>query len=234
MYSLLLKERDFPITVYLAYMMRVRELTRAEAITLLTHSAVKLGLRKSLTPPGSNTIARWGRTTDVPQWAIVTALSITEGLGKIPFTDKEWAFWAYSASERGADIEKYTGVWREWLEAAYCYKQEYESRTEYRTRFRSFSNPDITSKIIIFYKGNNLDTVNIPTLLFGLSTSREILPILDNALNSNRLLNEDDRAAALSIDETTLTLDREIADSVIELVKAGKATHLCNGNIVIP
>ncbi|EOR7867368.1 hypothetical protein FYL99_RS20055 [Escherichia coli] len=234
MYSLLLKERDFPITVYLAYMMRVRELTRAEAIALLTHSAVKLGLRKSITPPGSNTIARWGRTTDVPHWATVTALSITEGLGKIPFTNKEWAFWAYSASERGADITQYTGVRREWLEAAYRYKREFESRTEYRTRFKSFSNPEVTSKIIIFYKGNDLERVNIPTLLFGLSSSREIQPIIDNALSSNRLLTEDERAAALVLDSTISELDSQITDSVMELVKAGIATHLCNGNIVFP
>lgn len=234
MYSLLLKDREYPISVYLSYMMRVRELTRADAIALLTHSAVKLGLRKSLTPPGSNTIARWGRTTDVPQWAIVTALSITEGLGKIPFTDKEWAFWGYSAAERGADIGLYSGKWREWLEEAYRFKREYESRTEYRARFKSFSNPDITSKIMIFYKGNNLALVNIPTLLFGLATSREIQPLIDNALNSNRLFTEADRQAALEVDTATLKLDGEIADSVKELEKAGLATYLCEGNIAFP
>ncbi|AYN25610.1 hypothetical protein D8682_00610 (plasmid) [Buttiauxella sp. 3AFRM03] len=232
MYSLLLKDREYPISVYLSYMMRVRELTRADAIALLTHSAVKLGLRKNLTPPGSNTIARWGRTTDVPQWAIVTALSITEGLGKIPFTDKEWAFWGYSAAERGADIGQYSGKWREWLEKAYRFKREHESRTEYRTRFKSFSNPDISSKILIFYKGNNLDFVNIPTLLIGLATTREIQPLIDNALNNNKLFTEADRQAALEVDTAMFKLDCEIADSVKELEKVGFATYLCNGNIV--
>lgn len=85
MYSLLLKDRAYPITMYLAYMTRVKGLTRAQAIALLTYNAVKLGLRKDSTPPASNTVARWGKTTDVPLWAIVTAMYITDRLGKIPF-----------------------------------------------------------------------------------------------------------------------------------------------------
>ncbi|EIY8279341.1 hypothetical protein MNZ66_004476 [Salmonella enterica] len=234
MYSLLLKERDYPISVYLSFMTRVRGLTRAEAISLLTHSAVKLGLRKELKPPASNTIAKWGRTTDVPQWAIVTAMSITESLGKVPFTDKEWAFWSYSASELGALPDKYSGVWKDWLLKAYRYKAEYELRHEYRKRFQSFSYPDVTSKIVIFYRGNNLAAVNIPTILFALDSSNLLTEVIEKTMASNELFTNDDMQYALLIVPEIEILEEKISVSVRELVSNGFATHLHNGYIVIP
>ncbi|TGB52857.1 hypothetical protein CRT22_23910 [Escherichia sp. E5028] len=233
MYSLLLKERDYPISVYLSYMMRVRGLSRKDSIALLTHSAVKLGIRKDATPPANNTISKWGKTADVPLWAIVTACSIIEGLGKIPFTDKEWAFWSYSACERGTDIQSYAGKWREWLEKAYRYKKEYESRTEYRKRFKGLSYPDISSKIIIFYKGNNLDYINIPTLIFGLSSSRVLQPLIDNVLNSNRLFSYSDIQEAVAMDGSISELKMKIVQTVEELTNFGVITQLSDGNIVI-
>ncbi|HBN5695264.1 hypothetical protein NA900_20685 [Escherichia coli] len=233
MYSLFLKERDYPISVYLSYMMRVRGLSRKDSIALLTHSAVKLGIRKDSTPPASNTISRWGRTADVPLWAIVTACTIIEGLGKVPFKDKEWAFWSYAACERGADIQSYAGKWREWLERAYRYKDEYESRTEYRKRFKSLSYPDISSKIIIFYRGNNMDFVNIPTLIFGLCASKAILPLIDNVLNSNRFFTYRDMQEAVAIDASISVLEGEIVQTVEELSNFGVITHLSDGNMVI-
>lgn len=234
MYSLFLKERDYPISVYLSYMMRVRGLARTEAIALLTHSAVKLGLRKDNTPPASNTVSKWGRTADVPQWAIVTAMSIIEGLGKVPFTSKEWAFWSYSACERGAKVSEYAGTWREWLVKAYQFKTEYEFRKEYRKQFKSLSYPDIAAKVVIFHKGNNLTSVNIPTIFFALESSNKFNELIDKTLSINELMTDGDMQMALECEPRNRALEAELSVSIKELVGLGYATHLSNGNIVIP
>ncbi|HBB9912954.1 hypothetical protein E6R41_17285 [Citrobacter freundii] len=233
MYSLLLKDRAYPITMYLAYMTRVKGLTRAQAIELLTYNAVKLGLRKDSTPPASNTVARWGKTTDVPLWAIVTAMYITDRLGKIPFLDKEWAFWSYSTSERGIDKTKYTGIPYEWLNTAYNYKKEYELRAEYRKRFKSLSYPDIASKIVIFYRGNNLESVNIPTLFFGLSNSFTLNECIDDKLNSGNPLTDDDVSFAIAKDDSNARLYDEIVCTLKELAELQVVTHLCKGYIAV-
>lgn len=233
MYSLLIKDRAYPISVYLSHMMRVKDFTRTEAIQILTHAGVRYGLREQATPPANNTVAEWGRSSEVPQWAVISAMKVLEQLGKIPYLDKEWAFWAYATAELDAEEDRYTGKWYEWLIKAKHYKQCYSQRGLIRKHCSQAEDVNLASRIVIFSWGNYLAEVTLPQIFFELDESKESLKLLDTRLKSGKPLKIKDVEEIIRSNEQSANLYSKIVQTLQELTSAGVCTSHLNGNISI-
>lgn len=233
MYSLLIKDRSYPFSVYMSYMMRVKGFTRSEAVELMTLAAVKMGARERPTPPANNTVAEWGRAIDAPQWAVVSVMKIMEQFGKVPFTDREWAFWAYATAEVGGASLNYSGVWLEWLDKAVCYKYYYEKRGVIRHRFEHLISPNLAMKIFLLFKGNQLTSLTIPEIFANIDTSPDTMRLLDARFSSGALFNDSDMQAVVSANVDSAKLKEDIVNTIQCLTSDGVLSHLANGNIMI-
>ncbi|WP_303745443.1 hypothetical protein [Enterobacter hormaechei] len=233
MYSMLIKDRAYPISVYLSHMMRVKGFSRTEAIKILTHAAITLGLREQKTPPANNTVSEWGRTSEVPQWAVISAMKVLEQLGKVPYLDKEWAFWAYATAELDTDNGKITGKWAEWLSKARRYKHYYSLRGVIRKQCEAVSDSNLASRIVIFSKGNCLAEVTFPQIFFELDESKEGLTILEAKLKASEPLTYSDVQSITIANEVSAKLKSQIELVLQELMKAGFCTRHLSGNISI-
>ncbi|HGP2806977.1 TPA: hypothetical protein ACLGPB_004143 [Salmonella enterica] len=233
MYSLLIKDRSYPIAVYMAYMMRVKGFTRSQAVDVLTGAAVKMGLRESTAVPANNTVAEWGRGIEAPQWSIVAAMTILEQFGKVPFTDQEWAFWAYAAAERGALNASYKGKWLEWLEKAQLYKTHFERRGAVRKELHSLSSPQTAMKILLAFKGNGVQSLSIAEIFANLDSSPATIARLDKRIAACENFTLDDMHMVIAESEQARSLHQSLMQSIHELIEKGLIYHPSNGNIMI-
>ncbi|EAB8175176.1 hypothetical protein K2895_001054 [Shigella sonnei] len=233
MYSLLIKDRSYPIAVYMAYMMRVKGFTRSQAVEVLTGAAVKMGLRKSATSPANNTVAEWGRGIEAPQWSVVAAMTILEQFGKVPFTDQEWAFWAYAAAERGVSSDSFKGKWIEWLKKAQLYKTHYEQRSVIRKQFQSLSSPQTAMKILLAFKGNGLQSLTLAELFANIDTSPATLDRLEKRITDGEQFTADDMNEVIAESEQAKSIYESLIQSIHELKHERLITHRSNDNILI-
>lgn len=234
MYSLLIKDRAYPISVYLSFMMRVKGVTRHEAIQLLTHAAVALGVRDIMTPPASSTVGEWGRSIAVPMWAIISAMQILEQKGKIPYYDEEWAFWAYSTVQLGKNVSGYTGKPAEWLSVAEQYHAVYQARGAIRHRLQGVTYSNVAAKIIIFSDGNYLNEFTVPQIFFDLDSTNESIALVAEKLTNKQDFTKDDVETIINKNSMSLSLHKKIIISIHELTVIGELVSLNNGNISRP
>lgn len=233
MYSLLIKDRSYPIAVYMAYMMRVKGFTRSQAVDVLTGAAVKMGLRESSAAPANNTVAEWGRGIEAPLWSVVAAMTIMEQFGKVPFTDQEWAFWAYAAAERGVSSACYKGKWLEWLEKAQLFKTHFERRGAVRKELQSLSFPQTAMKILLTFKGNGVQNLSLAELFANLDGSPATIARLEKRIAACENFTLEDMNAAIAENEQARSLHDSLVLSIQELMQKGLITHLSNGNILV-
>lgn len=233
MYSMLIKDRAYPISVYLSHMMQVKGFTRTDAIKTLTHAAVILGLREQRTPPANNTVYEWGRSSEVPMWAVISAMKVLEQLGKIPYLDKEWAFWAYATAELDKGEDDFTGKWADWLRKAKHYKHIYSRRGVIRKQCEAVTDANLASRIVIFSKGNCLPLVTLPQIFFELDDSKESLALMDNRLKNGLPLTYTDVDFITKSNETSERLLFSITLTLQELTRAGICANHLGGNISI-
>lgn len=231
MYSMLIKDRAYPISVYLSHMMQVKGFTRTDAIKMLTHAAVILGLREQITPPANNTVYEWGRSSEVPMWAVISAMKVLEQLGKIPYLDKEWAFWAYATAELDKGEENFTGKRADWLEKAKHYKHIYSRRGAIRKQCEGVSDANLASRIVIFSMGNSLPQVTLPQIFFELDDSKESRALMDNRLKSGLPLTYTDVEFITKSNEPAKRLLSNIIVTLLELTAIGICTNHSSGNI---
>ena len=234
MYSLLIKDRAYPISVFLSYMMLVKEITRSEAILMLTHAAVGLDMRKQLTPPANNTVSEWGRSTDTPLWAVVSAMKLLEHYRKVPYSDQEWAFWAFATAECSTcseQLPKYTGKKGIWFKKAMHFRSMYESRGNLRKKHKDCSWPNVAAKVEIFAKGNELDSFTIPHIYMDISQSLKVFNIVDEKLKANIEFTLEDIESITKNELTEHELLSKLITTIQELTNLGVTERLSNGNI---
>lgn len=193
MYSLLIKDRDFPISVYLSYMMAVKGFTRTDAVSLLSQSAYKLGLRTIPKAPANNTVSAWRNKGDTPKWAVVSAMMIMEQFGKVPHLKQEWAFWAYAKAEISGEVRdsdlttksfNNSGKWEWWLQQARVYKYWYEQRSALKRKYAYTEHPEIAAKIIISVNGNGNKGCTESQLLLDISNDVMLVKYLSAQLDA--------------------------------------------------
>lgn len=233
MYSLLIKDRSYPISVYMSYMMRVKDFTRTQAVELLTMAAVNTGIRESTSPPSNNTVAEWGKSIDAPQWAVISAMTLLETFGKIPFTDQEWAFWAYAAAERGYDIRNYKGKWGEWLNRAERFKSCYDQRGSLRKEFDNMTSPNTATKIILLYRGNEVKSLTLPEIFSSLDVSVMTIQVLGERMAAGQSFSKDDMTKVIDSNEQSKSLYEDISLTIHELELNKVVYHRSKGNIAI-
>lgn len=233
MYSLLIKDRSYPISVYMTYMMRVKGFTRTEAVDLMTMAAVRMGLRKSTASPANNTVAEWGRSIDAPLWSVITAMMILEQFGKIPFTEQEWAFWAYAAAERGQDKANYNGKWLYWLLKAERYKSWHDKRGLVRKEFEGLTYPNTAMKIMLLFRGNGIQSLTIAELFANLDDSELTMQTLTQRITSDESFCDSDMSLAIKLSEQSKEIHDNISLTLHELNLNGAIHYRSGGNIVV-
>ncbi|PXW50346.1 hypothetical protein DFO55_12417 [Grimontella sp. AG753] len=231
MYSLLIKDRSYPISVYMTYMLRVKGFTRTEAVELMTMAAHKMGMRKSRASPANNTVAEWGRSIDAPLWAVVSVMVILEQFGKVPFTYQEWACWAFAAAERGHSIDNYKGKWRDWLCKAEQYKKCYERRGELRKEFRTLRSPNTAAKVILAFIGNDIRCMSLAELFANLDESSETVKVLDKRITANEPFIDADLKWLISTNPQCLLTYEDIILTIQDLSMFGRVHHRSNDDI---
>lgn len=231
MYSLLIKDRSYPISVYLSYMLRVKKFTRTQAVELMTMAAVRIGIREKISSPANNTVEEWGRSIETPQWAVIASMVILEQFGKTPNNDREWAFWAYAAAARGCEADSYSGTWRDWLDRALKYKTWYEKRGAIRRELKSLKSPNIAFKIILSIKGNGLARVSVANLFANIDQSVETTLMVKKSIELQIPISGSNVEDIISANGRARITYTEIVESIHELEALGVAYHLSNGDI---
>ncbi|MEL6008256.1 hypothetical protein J4Z08_21255 [Citrobacter portucalensis] len=231
MYSFLIKDRGYPISVYISYMMNVKKVSRTQTIELMTAAAVKLNLRQVSGGLANNTVSDWGRGNDTPQWAAVTVMLMLESLGKIPFTDQEWACWAYAAAAIGRTEKGLTGKRLEWLKRAKEYKRVYDNRGDIKKHLKSVTFNHIAAKIIILSIGNNKALLNKELIFLDQDTSGESLDLIKEKVNKGIRPDISDLAGVLEHKPSAGELMEKIELTIQELESLKIVNRRINGDI---
>lgn len=177
MYSLLVKDRGFPVHLYLQHMMKIMNMTRAEAAKKLGEFAYGAGLKESVKAPLNNTMSDWLRNPQkTPQWAVISSMRILELLIRIPQSRQEWAFWALARIESNVDLPMPTDAWPEreaqqWLAKAREYNWWYSQRSAIKQTVKDCSNPLLAAKIIYTILGEGSETAKFPDVFFSIDES---------------------------------------------------------------
>ncbi|EBY3981302.1 hypothetical protein D4X44_21315 [Salmonella enterica subsp. enterica serovar Enteritidis] len=233
MYSLLIKDRSYPIAVYMNYMTRVKGFTRTQAVDILTTAAVKMGIRDSAAAPANNTVAEWGKSIEAPLWSVVSAMTILEQFGKVPFTDQEWAFWSYAVVERGGDTVSYTGKWQEWIRKAQVYKAQYEKRGDIRRKLTFATSPQIAMKVILAFRGNQRRSLTIAEVFANIDNSAETVSRVTRKVNSSECFNDEDVMEVVTVNDNAKKLYAELLLTIQELADHKLIDYRSSGNITI-
>ncbi|MCL6336326.1 hypothetical protein EXT65_21270 [Pectobacterium carotovorum subsp. carotovorum] len=160
-------------------------------------------------------------------------MKVLSRFGKIPYLDKEWAFWGYAAAEVEEDEITYTGKWREWLRKANRYKKTYNRRGLIRQKCNHAKLPKLAYRIVIFYHGNCLKEVTLTEIFFELDHSPETFNTLDRKLSDIDKLDITDVQKIIMKDEAARKNYTEIIYTLQQLMSIGWASSHCNGNISI-
>lgn len=177
MYSLLIKDRGFPVHLYLQHMMKVMNVSRAEAAKGLGNFAFKAGLKESSKVPLNNTMSDWLRNPQkTPQWAVVSSMCVLEKLNRVPQTDQEWAFWSISRIESGDANDSLPQGWpvtqaKKWLQKAATYTGWYSKRSTIRQAVENCTNPLLATKIIYTVLGDGENSATFPDVFFSIDES---------------------------------------------------------------
>ncbi|HAU5494392.1 TPA: hypothetical protein JD192_13275 [Cronobacter sakazakii] len=233
MYSLLIKDRAYPISVYLSYMMRVKGFTRTQAVELMTQAAFNMNRREDITPPANNTVAEWGKSTETPLWAVISAMTLLEQFGKVPYLDQEWAFWAYATVENSPVKKVYSGKWEQWLNKARLYKSWVERRGNLRGELQDIFWPNIGAKIIILAKGNNSEVLSLPEIFFDQDVSLAAIQLLTDKICSGQTLTMSHVRSVTASQPDSAALLENIMTTIQQLIARNVAIHHFNGNIKI-
>lgn len=233
MYSFLIKDRGYPISVYISYMMNAKQLSRTESIDLMTAAAVKLNLRQVNGPLANNTVSDWGRNNETPLWAAVSVMLILENLGKVPFTDQEWACWAFAAATTGRTEQGLTGKRLEWLTKAKEYKRVYDNRSEIKNRIKSVTFKHVAAKIIILSIGNGKALLNKELIFLDLDNSSESLHVVKDKVIKGIRPNISDLNSILAMRPEAVELMDKIEHTIQELKSLGVVDRRINGDIEV-
>jgi len=178
MFTLLLKDRGFPVHTYLQHMMKVLNFSRSEAGKRLAQFAFEEKLRDSSSTPLNNTMSDWVRTLKTPQWAVISSMQILEGLGRVPKSNQEWAFWALSRVEK--KVASDTNVpenWpvelaMKWLEKAERYSYWYNRRSEIKQCLSLCESPVLAAKMLYNILGEEEESCSYADLFFSMDNSK--------------------------------------------------------------
>ncbi|MBB6117770.1 hypothetical protein F4826_004749 [Rahnella inusitata] len=177
MYSLLIKDRGFPVHLYLQHMMKFMNMTRAEAAQKLGEFAHTAGLKESIKAPLNNTMSDWLRNPKkTPQWAVVSSMRILELTNRIPHSRQEWAFWAAARIECNLGQSVLPESWPEsvanlWLTRARGYNWWYSQRNVIKRTVNKCSNPLLAAKVIYTILGDGSETASYPDVFFSIDES---------------------------------------------------------------
>lgn len=244
MFALLLKDRGFPVHIYLHHMMKVMNVSRSDAAKRLSQFAYRTKLRDSANTPLNNTMTDWVRTLKTPQWAIISSMQLLEKTGRIPKSNQEWAFWAISRIDNKICLDRSVpDDWPEeqakkWLEMAERYSYWYNRRSEIKQCMESCESPLLASKMLYNILGEEGESCSYADLFFCLDDCKlgreQVASSVRNDIDLNMLQVEhvcmNDASAkvtdlSLKAQLKTLSLLKIIEQSNI-LIKVDKAKLL--------
>lgn len=176
MFAILIKDRGFPVHLYLQQMMKVMNVSRADAAIKLGEFAFKAGLKETDKAPLNNTMSDWLRNPQkTPQWAVVSCTLLLEMSGRVPQTNQEWAFWATASTESDAE-KKVPAHWPaneafKWLEKARTHAFWYNQRSAIKQSVTQCSSPLLAAKVIYTILGEGVNSVRFPDIFFAIDDS---------------------------------------------------------------
>ncbi|HCM9477432.1 TPA: hypothetical protein N5N91_004644 [Enterobacter roggenkampii] len=175
MFAILLKDRGFPVHLYLQHMMKEVNLSRTDAGKRLSQFAYEAGLRDTASTPLNNTMTDWVRNLKTPQWAVVSCMQLLEISGRVPKTQQEWAFWAFSRIDNKIATDRHTPRnWpvetaNYWLECAERYSYWYNRRSEIKQCLGACESPLLAAKLMYHIFGEIDEVCSYPELFFSLA-----------------------------------------------------------------
>lgn len=178
MFAILLKDRGYPVHLYLQHMMKEINLSRSDAGKRLSQFAYQAGLRDTDSIPLNNTMTDWVRSLKTPQWAVIGCMQLLEISGRVPKTSQEWAFWAFSRIDNKIATDRHIPqAWPEetakyWLERAERYSYWYNRRSEIKKCLGNCENPLLAAKLMYHILGEIDNSCSYPDLFFSLENGK--------------------------------------------------------------
>lgn len=174
MYALMIKDRGFPVHLYLQHMMKVINVSRTKAAIQLGDFAYNAGLKETAKTPLNNTMSDWLRNPQkTPQWAVVSSMRILDCLGRIPQTEQEWAFWALAHLESSSNMSSNLPAAnvKMWLDRARNYSFWYSQRSVIKHTVKECTNSLLAAKVIYTLLGECSHSASFPDVFFTIDES---------------------------------------------------------------
>jgi len=227
MFSLLIKDRGFPVHIYLQHFMKNMNVSRSDAAKRLGQFAYQANLRSSDSTPLNNAMSDWLRKMKTPQWAIISSMQLLEKVGRVPKSSQEWAFWALSRIENpvAKDLNTPSG-WPEetakmWLSRAENYHYWYSNRSAIKHCARECESPLLAAKVLYSILGSGDEMTTYPDLFFSIDSSKlgseQLASTLKNDVNLTMHLVEH----VCSQDVESKTMDKSIRSQLATLKNMG-------------